>query len=153
MAVKSILILNHSDSHTHTHTQYGPTQLCTACREALIIGVMDLFFSLTAPCNTLSLSHTQLGSGLSRGTQPEQTGQNLGHADSQVVQQFLPVRQYSQSLHDFHGTFYTGFHLSTSGKCVTGRKTLGFFVNHVNIILLRCPPLQAIATIPPWSGE
>ena len=30
---------------------------------------------------------------------------------------------------------------------MTGRKTLGFFVNHVNIDLLLCPPLQAIVTI------
>ena len=35
---------------------------------------------------------------------------------------------------------------------MTGRKTLGFFVNHVNGVLLRCPPLQVIATISPRGG-
>ena len=119
MAIKSILILNHSDSdsdshthtHTHTHTQYSPTQLCTACKEALVFVVMFSFSDGT-------LQHTELAthttwSGRSCGTQCEQTGQNLGHTDLQVEEQIQPITQYSQSLHDFHGTFYTGFHPST----------------------------------------
>ena len=45
---------------THTHTEYGPTQLlCTACKEALVLG-WCFFFLLTALCNTLSSPHTQL---------------------------------------------------------------------------------------------
>ena len=160
----------HTHTHTHTHTQTHTHSMALhsyvlpaerlwslgwwVC--CLFVWGFLFFFSLSLSNGTLQ--HTELvtrttWSGQSRGTQREQTGQNLGHADSQVVEQFLPIRQYSRSLHDFHGTFYTGFHLSTSGKCVTGGKTLGFFVNHVNIVLLRCPPLQAIATISPWLGE
>ena len=90
-------------------------------KEALVFGVM-LFFSEGDLQHTELVSHTTW-SGQSRGTQFEQTGQNLGQADSQVVEQYLPVRQYSPSLYVFHGTFDTGFHPSTSRKCVTGRKT------------------------------
>ena len=74
---------------------------------------MFLFFFLTALCNTHSLLHTQLEVA---GHVERTAGQNLGHADSQVVEQFLTVRQYSRSLHDFHGTFYTGFHLPRLGS-------------------------------------
>ena len=154
MAVKSILILNHSDSdsHTHTHRVWSYTVMYCLQRGFDHRGDGFVFFSDGPLQHTELVTHTTW-SGQSHGTQREQTGQNLGNVDSQVVEQFLPVRQYSRSLHDFHETFYTGFHLSTSGKCVTSRKTLGFFMNHVNIVLLQCPPLQAIATISPWSGE
>ena len=97
-----------------------------------------VFFSDGTLQHTELVTHTTR-SGESRGTQREQTGQNLGHADSQVVEQFLPVRQYSRSLHDFHGTFYTGFHLSTSGKCVTGRKTLDFAMSE-SALRVSCRP-------------
>ena len=142
-------------THTHTHTHAVWSYAVMYCLQRGFGHRGDgfvFFFSDGTLQHTEIVTHTTW-SGQSRETQREQTGQNLGHADSQVVEQFLPVRQYSRSHHDFHRTFYTGFHLSMSGKCVTGRKTLGFFVNHVNIVLLRCPPLQAIAIIPLWSGE
>ena len=115
---------------------------------ALVLGVM-LFFFLTPLCNTLSSSYTQLEVAGRVERSVSRQGRIWVHADSQVEEEFLPVRQYSRSLHDFHGTFYTGFRPSTSRKCVTGRKTLGFFMNHVNVVLLLCLPLQAIATVPP----
>ena len=143
---------SHTHTHTHTHSMALHSYVLPAERLwSLVWWVCLFFFSDGTLQHTELVTHTTW-SGWSRGTQCEQTGQNLGHANWQVVEQFLPIRQYSRSLHGFHGTFYTGFHLSTSGKCVTGRKTLGFFVNHVNIVLRRCPPLQAIATIPPVIG-
>ena len=79
--------------------------------------------------------HTHLEVTSHVGTQCEQTGQNLGHADLQVEEQFQPLRQYLQSILNFHRTFDTHLHSSTCRKCLTNRKTLGFSANHVNVIL------------------
>ena len=75
----------------------------------------DAFF-LTAFCNTLSSSHTQLEVASRVERSVSRQGRIWVHADSQVEEQFLHVRQYSRSLHDFHGTFHTRFHHSTSRK-------------------------------------
>ena len=75
---------------------------------------------MTELCNTC---HTQLEVTAHIGTQHEQTRQNLSHTNSQVEKQFLSIRQYLLSLHDFHGIFCTGLHPSTCQKCVSGHKT------------------------------
>ena len=120
MAIKSILILNHSgfDSHSHTHSMVLHSYVLPAKR---LWSWGDFFFWRRSATHWAHHTHN-----LKWPAAWNAVWADLGHADSQV-EQFLPVRQYSRSLHDFHETFYTGFHPSTSWKCVTGHKTLGFF--------------------------
>ena len=151
---------HHKHTHTHTLTHTHLNTYRERERRLWSYTVMYCLQSgfglwgdvlLTVLCNTLSLPHMHL----------EVTGCIERSVNRQGRIWVTPIHRLknnfylSDNTRDHFTTFTElfsfdkGFHPSTSQKCVTGRKTLGLFVNHVSVILLRCPPLQVIATISP----
>ena len=136
---------------SHTHTQsYVHTVLCTDCERVLISGGNVL---LTMLFNTLtSLPHTSWSDWSRRNAvwadRVESKSCRFASWRTFSTPQTI-LRIVSQLPQNF---WYSSVFIYMLKVCDQSQNSR-FVTNHVNVVLPRCPPLQVIATIPPWSGE